>query len=460
LKLAEDYTLAIKSIEGYKVYLELSKDGSVVDTKVVSPSKDNADELDKTYYYKNPKVGNQNKLVTIGVHFKNAFRGASQDLASIDGIWQISDTPTEVKADTEYDKMTINTVDATNGVITMNNKDNAITLTRNMSMPLMGDLRIKTADNDTHRFYIYKEITEPGDYQIRGAVAGTINGQSNLVDNSFTWDPQTFAGFYYDINNDLGAEQMQFSLTEGNKLSGDDPYGIVYTTTAQRKNFAFRDWGDYDVIDFLGNEYFARYNQEGTTSDILSEANSTNLLESGYLTQVLYDDGQEKVIDIGSTIALAEGYTLKPTLGTDTKGILVELLRDGKMIDREALILPGSYIYISRTGNTTGLPVIAAHFEEPIILDDKSCIKEDGLWQLSEKTNEIKADAQYGNMSLRSVDPNDGKIILDNKGNSVTLSKNKDTELMSGIHIKTADNDTLRSYIYKIVKVALGGRGK
>jgi len=63
--------------------------------------------------------------VTVGVHFKNAFRGADSNLATVDGEWQISDTPTEVKADTQYDKMTIRTVDATAGTITMDNKDNA-----------------------------------------------------------------------------------------------------------------------------------------------------------------------------------------------------------------------------------------------------------------------------------------------------------------------------------------------
>ena len=54
LKMEEGYELAIKSIDidGNKVYLELSKDGAVVDSKVISPSKDNATMADKTYYYK------------------------------------------------------------------------------------------------------------------------------------------------------------------------------------------------------------------------------------------------------------------------------------------------------------------------------------------------------------------------------------------------------------------------
>ena len=75
--------------------------------------------------------------------------------------------------------------------------------------------------------------------EIRGAVAGTVNGQSNLVDgNSFSWNPQNFAGFDYDIDHDVGSETLTTALTEGNKLSGDAPYGIVYEASNRIKAFS------------------------------------------------------------------------------------------------------------------------------------------------------------------------------------------------------------------------------
>lgn len=159
LKLEEGYELVLKLIDTNGMYLELTKNGEVVDSKVLSPSRDSATELDKTYYYRNPQVGEQQNLVTIGVYFKNAKNIQNQTVATVNGIWQISETPTEVKADTQYDKMLLRTVDATNGIITMDNKDNAITLSKNKDTILMGGIRIKTANNDTLRFYIYKEET-------------------------------------------------------------------------------------------------------------------------------------------------------------------------------------------------------------------------------------------------------------------------------------------------------------
>ena len=88
LKLGEGYELAIKSIDidNNKVSLELSKNGAVVDSKDVTPSKYGATVRDKTYYYRPPYVGRQKKLVTIGVHFKKAFLGADLNLATVDGI--------------------------------------------------------------------------------------------------------------------------------------------------------------------------------------------------------------------------------------------------------------------------------------------------------------------------------------------------------------------------------------
>ena len=107
--------------------------------------------------------------------------------------------------------------------------------------------------------------------EVRGAVAGTVNGQNNLIDphtpdkSSFTWNPQNFAGFFYDIKNDLGNENLTVTLigdtnvTKRNKLNGDDPRGIIYTTNTQVKKFERSLWGSYNVIGFQAEKYFARY---------------------------------------------------------------------------------------------------------------------------------------------------------------------------------------------------------
>ncbi len=158
LKLEEGYELAIKSIDidGNDVYLALSKNGTLADDRIIHPSKDAATMADKTYCYRNLQVGDQKGLVTIAVHFRNAFRGTDQNIATLDGVWQISGAPVDVKAETQYGKMTISTIDADSGFITMDNRDYPITLSKNKDTSLMGDIDLRTADSDLLRYYIHK----------------------------------------------------------------------------------------------------------------------------------------------------------------------------------------------------------------------------------------------------------------------------------------------------------------
>jgi S-layer protein (TIGR01567 family) len=164
LRLKEGYELATKSINSNetKAILELRKNGQRVDSKIIQPSISDATMSDETYYYKKD-LGGTLGIVTIAVHFKNVFHGADKDSAAIDGIFQISDTPLLLKTDTQYDKMSIRNVDATNMVVTMDNKDNQITLSKNKDIVLMQDIHIKTADQDGTdaaplRYYIYSEV--------------------------------------------------------------------------------------------------------------------------------------------------------------------------------------------------------------------------------------------------------------------------------------------------------------
>ncbi|MDD1760549.1 MAG: S-layer protein [Methanothrix sp.] len=442
LKLQEGYVLEIKSVDANtgEVYLELSKNGSVVDSKVIAPSNYYAGMSDKTYYYKKD-IGDSKDVVIIAAHFKNAFRATGQYMVTIDGLWHLSDSPTYVSENTKYGKMVIQTVNTDS--ITMNNEDNDIILSKNADISLVPGINITTADADELRYYIYKEITEPGTYEIR----------SNVATDTATWTADGFAGFYYDFDDDFKTEELTTTVTDGKLL---EPDGITYSTAAERNSFEYSDWGYYNAIGFMGKKYFAGYIEEdsaGTNPDILADADNVNLLDLGSLTEILIDKSQETVQDLSSSIELEEGYSLKLTVGSDKKGLLAELFKDKKLVDKKAVLLPGTYVYTSSLGNATGVPLIAAYFQEPIFLESKSCFKINGLWQISENAIHVRKGDLYGNMKVYSIDPDNGAITLNNEDNDVTLSKNTDFSLMPSINIKTADADELRYYLYREVSI-------
>src|SRR5512136_1503481 len=86
-----------------------------------------------------------------------------------------------------------------------------------------------------------------------------VRGQvTSLGVPEFTWTNSSFAGFYYDIDKNLGAEQLTFRLSNVNPASAtlsdqeiNGVRGITYKTEAQNKNFKFKPWGSYKVIGFL-----------------------------------------------------------------------------------------------------------------------------------------------------------------------------------------------------------------
>ncbi len=473
LELKEGYELAIQSIDldGNKVYVQLMKDGSVVDSAVVEPSKDGADIADKTYTY-TADLGDTEDIVIIAVHFKNAFRGSDQDLATVDGIWQISDTYTDVEEDTEYDKMTIQTVNSEAYSIMMNNEDNKITLSNNKDQALMENLAIVTADQDEItaedplRFYIQKTITEPGTYEIRGTVREVVDGATA------EWDAASFAGFYYDIDDDLGTEKITMTFT-GDVL--DEPNGVVYETVAQDDDFDFAEWGEYKTIGFLAEEYFAAYveNEDDPMAAYLADdSTDANLMADEQLSKVLYDDDDERTFTSGTPLTLEEGYELAiQSIDLDGNKVYVQLMKDGSVVD-SAVVEPSkdgadiadkTYTYTADLGDTEDIVIIAVHFKNAFRGSDQDLATVDGIWQISDTYTDVEEDTEYDKMTIQTVNSEAYSIMMNNEDNKITLSNDKDQLLMENIRIKTADQDVitaeepLRFYIYEEATIEEAG---
>jgi len=464
LALQEGYQLGFRNIDirSGRVDLELRKDGVVVDSSTAYPSKDDATYSDKTYTYKKDLAG-QSGLVTIAVYIKNAYNDTENAAITVAGIWQISEESTAVKAGAKFGKMSVDEVDGTAGIITMNNAGQPIALQKNSDAPLMGDIHLQTADSDALRLYLYRQITEQGTYDILSSIAGTIGENDNLEDGSFTWSPQNFAGFFYDADRDLGTETLTATLTEGNRLSGDPPCGISYQTAAQMAELQFQDWGKYLIIGFLGEPYFAGYRQaDDMGQDMLfRESIDENSLASEQIEKILLDKSEKVVLAKGDFLDLAEGYRLL-LKGVDENGkAFLELSRDGVVINSK-IIAPGNeyatiadktYWYRTNVGAQNGLVTIAVHFKDAVSDGRTSQAIVDGIWQISEKPVSVVPDKPFGKMLVASVDANSGVITMDNKDSAMMLIKNRDVSLFPEIGLRTADNDSLRFFIYRQEKI-------
>lgn len=127
--------------------ISLLKDGAEVDITPLGAG--------ETYVY-TKTVGGTESLPLIMVRFERVFSGRELQVAFLKGIFQISDTPTRIKVADQFAKMEVRSVSG--NAITMSN-DGSIGLDKNKNDVLMGNLRLKVADNDNLRFYFAVDVT-------------------------------------------------------------------------------------------------------------------------------------------------------------------------------------------------------------------------------------------------------------------------------------------------------------
>jgi len=291
-----------------------------------------------------------------------------------------------------------------------------------------------------------------------------IRGQ--VATGNFEWTADNFAGFYYDIDDDLGTETLTTTITEGNKLQ--EPNGITYTTTAQKNDFDFEDWGYYNVIGFQASKYFAGYLNDENVPDeneiLFKESDDENSLSDEQLEAILMDNDDEMTVTSGTPLKLEEGYELSiKSIDIDGNKVYLELTKDGSVVDSKVIspskdnptMADKTYYYKKDVGDSKDLVIVAAHFKNAFRGADQNLATIDGIWQISEVPTEVKVDTEYDKMRIATVTSD--TITMDNKDNTVTLSKNKDITLMGDVKIKTSDQDVvddanpLRYYLYKEV---------
>ncbi|MFQ6072593.1 MAG: S-layer protein domain-containing protein, partial [Methanosarcinales archaeon] len=432
LDLQDGYKLKMVQIDlnGNKVQLALYKNGNKVDTAIITPT----DLKSATYVYKK-KVGSMDELPLILVHINYVFRGTTENMVSIDGIFQITEEYISINTGDDFGIMEVTRVDSSG--ITMKN-DGSFTLGKDDTISIMGDLKFKVADNDTLRFALFVDRT--GNYEIRGTVAT----------GSYEWTPMNFDGLYYNLDDDIGNERLSAKVTDREIKEGD----LVYTTAPDYVKFDFEDWGKYQVIGFLAEKYFAGYKKD--QSEVISK--DISVLSRGMLCKVLLDTSTEYTISAGDTLNLKQGYKLK-MVQIDLEGNKVQLAlyKDGNKVDT-TIITPSdlksaTYVYKKEVGNVDDLPLILVHISEVFRGTEMNMISVDGIFQVSEDYTSVKGGNDYGEMEITRV--SSSGITMRND-NSITLSRDSSISIIGNLKFKVADSSTLRYYPLFEVKNGYG----
>jgi len=418
LSLKEGYNLKFSDAE-YGVKVSLYKEDKLVDTQILHPPAD--------YIYEAAIAGQNVTLIAVAV--KANVKLEPESFYTIKGIFQVSEKTEAVEPGMKYGQMKIDSV--SNQGIKLTNPG-VISLSKGQDFELVDGFRIKTAsiNASSNRLYIYRNATESDPPEIRGEIA----------EGDFCWTPQNFAGFYYNIDEDLGSETLTTTLHD-NTL--EEPNGVVYTTTTQQKEFEFKDWGHYNTIAFLGECYIAGY---GIDSLLSHFSEKYNLLSSEKLGRVLIDSSKPRIIGDGTNLTLKEGLEARIYVDQSCSKALIELYSKGDLIDRDYINLPNTYIYKRDLADIGEMAVMAIHIADPKCAPKKSCLV-DGIWQISDVLTEVRVDTEYDKMRIATITGD--TITMDNKDNTIILSTNVATVLAENYRIKAIDSEAPKYYIFK-----------
>ncbi|WP_229389828.1 S-layer protein domain-containing protein, partial [Methanosarcina sp. DH2] len=318
LDLGEGYAIEAKQVDvdGEKVWLEFTKDGEFVDDEIISV----VSNSNNTWEVELDDVQDEDDVVVLRVHVNQVFQGAVDSIAQIEGLWLIDyANAMTIESDDEFGEL--DNVRIQGATLNITNED-TFTLTRDDEEEVAEGIFFKTAD-DTRalRFYAMKQITEPGTYEIRGEVAT----------GNFEWNATNFAGFFYDVNDDVATESLTVSNLNGNVIPEG---GLAYETTIEMVDYEYSrpsvGWDQYAVMGFFAEEF-----------------TPINPDKADKLAKLVLDSDDKYTIRTGEQLDLGEGYAIEAKqVDVDGEKVWLEFTKDGEFVDDEIISV------VSNSNNT------------------------------------------------------------------------------------------------------------
>lgn len=252
---------------------------------------------------------------------------------------------------------------------------------------------------------------------------------------NYTWTPQTYSGFYYDLNTGEGSENLTVQLTSGSRTVAEK--NLQYETKPIQTDFEHENWGSYQVIGFMAERYFAGYtvNSSFANDDISS-------ISEGQLSKILIDSDDRKSLYAGSSLVLENGYTLN-FVEVDVNGdrVWVQLEKDNKVIDDDFLTSDDNYVYKTDLGKVEDVPIIAVHLSEIFRGTETNAVFVEGIFQISDQYVELENGDEFGEMEVSSVSSSGIKM---RNSDSISLDKGDTIDIMGKLGFVVADADDLR----------------
>ncbi|MDD1748899.1 MAG: hypothetical protein LUO89_03390, partial [Methanothrix sp.] len=203
------------------------------------------------------------------------------------------------------------------------------------------------------------------------------------------WRADDFGWFYYDLDKDLGGEELRIDMQGRTAEKGH----IVYSSKTWSQQFEYEPWGSFKSVAFLGKPYLAGYYDSSFTDEISS-------LGKGELRAVLMDEDSIQTFNYNTTLPLKEGYVLAAAEVSEKKGTVnFILLKNGKPVYGSVVSIGDSFVY-----KVNDVPVILVHLANAMRGSGEAFAEVDGIFQISDAPYiKLFEGGLLGNMKLTDL---------------------------------------------------------
>ncbi|MEA3281047.1 MAG: S-layer protein domain-containing protein [Euryarchaeota archaeon] len=505
---------------GENVTLQLSKDCSLLDTGYINTS--TGIKPDRVYTY-TAEIDGESNIPVCSCYVDDIF--GENETIRIKYLFLINNVVTNIESGMTYDAMEVTT--ASSQQVVLKNDDTTIDLDIATTEPIMGNMYFKTADdnvNDHIRFYPFVEYTEPGTYEVRGTLEEldatnpllTINTPAGTpeYEQGYTWDYSTFAGVWYDLDDDLSTETLTILAKERDapfedtlSYPGDREIGegsLIYKTHPMFHEYEMHqdisdtaretqtdmeeDWDGDGISDKAVNGTDL---PDGTNGSDLLDKDIGLCVESdnpggdcGYFIEgwngakyvaidgnanklckllVEFEDDDKKILRVGEKWDLGGGFALE-IMGIDDEGdkVMFQLFKNNISLDMEpastgAIDRPQErvYTYTADIGGEKNIPVFSCYVDA-IFKGSTSYVQLMYVFLIDDDVVKIKTSQIYGAMEVMTASAN--KVVLTNDETAIDLAPGTTKNVTDSMYFKIADNDTAIRF-YPFVERTIGGEG-
>ncbi len=440
--LGAGYELTINAIDARskprQVWFTLKKDGAVIDEGIVQEG--------RIY------VIFSNNFPFFVTYADAIYSGSTSDQVRFKHTWLLDmSTLNVITIGDKYGIFT--TIRADESTIEMRNWGN-VSLASDSVVTLMGNLKFKVANSDTLRFYPYSYG------EIRGWTANETAGQKgnlNLSSGTVSWQPQNFAGLFYELDDETGSEEltiMESTLLIDKRVipqdklkystSGDNrmldvvkyPFNGNYTAAAQAGLIEFQaggmssENGKYKAVGWKGEKSIAIKNR-------------TNKLS---MPVIEHGPKDKKTLKVGDIWDIGKGWSLT-VMGIDAKVKLVwfTLRKDGAIVDE--IVMNQGQIYTYVRGSLAGeinVPMFVTYADAIFSGATTDLAQFKYTWAIDTNITQIRTGDLFGVFKVTGM--NSSTIELRNTNYPISLDRDSRVNLMGNMGLKVADSDTLRFY--------------